>query len=433
MKKINKVNISILVVFFLFLLINFSINLDGFGDDGTLFLNPLQESFDGSMVLFLRDRYIHWSSRIIIEFFTLLSVKYPLLWRILNTLAMTTAVVSPIFLFKFKEKKWSLIFVSFFLFLLIPKSMFSETGWIATTTNYLWVLASLLGFLGITLAKNNRWYTYIVSLILVLYAGNLEQMNIVLLIVIPVIFVLFKKSKKNYMQLIPHFLLTLGNLSLILLSPGNKTRFEIEVSNRFTDFESLTFFRKLELGFSSTYKFLYLNNQFVFLFLALLICIALMNNSKLLINLAAFIPMMIFVIFSLFADYFSKLLPIVEYIFTSFNNYGTIFQFMHPITWLADLLLLLTTGSILLAIVYIFKEDIPKVILLFFILVLGLITRLIMGFSPTIWASASRTSLFLFFCVNITSLLIIDEKNSSFRVRSILIVFGSILYFNYFI
>ncbi|WP_299516429.1 DUF6056 family protein [uncultured Rummeliibacillus sp.] len=433
MKKINKVNISILVVFFLFLLINFSINLDGFGDDGTLFLNPLQESFDGSMVLFLRDRYIHWSSRIIIEFFTLLSVKYPLLWRILNTLAMTTAVVSPIFLFKFKEKKWSLIFVSFFLFLLIPKSMFSETGWIATTTNYLWVLASLLGFLGIALAKNNRWYTYILSLILVLYAGNLEQMNIVLLIVIPVIFVLFKKSKKNYMQLIPHFLLTLGNLSLILISPGNKTRFEIEVSNRFTDFESLTFFRKLELGFSSTYKFLYLNNQFVFLFLALLICIALMNNSKLLINLAAFIPMMIFVIFSLFADYFSKLLPIVEYIFTSFNNYGTIFQFMHPITWLADLLLLLTTGSILLAIVYIFKEDIPKVILLFFILALGLITRLIMGFSPTIWASASRTSLFLFFCVNITSLLIIDEKNSSFRVRSILIVFGSILYFNYFI
>lgn len=433
MKKINKVNISILVVFFLFLLINFSINLDGFGDDGTLFLNPLQESFDGSMVLFLRDRYIHWSSRIIIEFFTLLSVKYPLLWRILNTLAMTTAVVSPIFLFKFKEKKWSLIFVSFFLFLLIPKSMFSETGWIATTTNYLWVSASLLGFLGITLAKKNRWYTYILSLILVLYAGNLEQMNIVLLIVIPVIFVLFKKSKKNYMQLIPHFLLTLGNLSLILLSPGNKTRFEIEVSNRFTDFESLTFFRKLELGFSSTYKFLYLNNQFVFLFLALLICIALMNNSKLLINLAAFIPMMIFVIFSLFADYFSKLLPIVEYIFTSFNNYGTIFQFMHPITWLADLLLLLTTGSILLAIVYIFKEDIPKVILLFFILALGLITRLIMGFSPTIWASASRTSLFLFFCVNITSLLIIDEKNSSFKVRSILIVFGCILYFNYFI
>lgn len=258
-------------------------------------------------------------------------------------------------------------------------------------------------------------------------------MNIVLLIVIPVIFVLFKKSKKNYMQLIPHFLLTLGNLSLILLSPGNKTRFEIEVSNRFTDFKSLTFFRKLELGFSSTYKFLYLNNQFVFLFLALLICIALMNNSKLLINLAAFIPMMIFVIFSLFADYFSKLLPIVEYIFTSFNNYGTIFQFMHPITWLADLLLLLTTGSILLAIVYIFKEDIPKVILLFFILALGLITRLIMGFSPTIWASASRTSLFLFFCVNITSLLIIDEKNSSFKVRSILIVFGCILYFNYFI
>lgn len=31
--------------------------------------------------------------------------------------------------------------------------MFSETGWIATTTNYLWVSASLLGFLGITLAK----------------------------------------------------------------------------------------------------------------------------------------------------------------------------------------------------------------------------------------------------------------------------------------
>lgn len=87
----------VLGVFLLFLWINFNINLMGLGDDTLLFLGPLMEDHNGSFVSFLISRYNEWSSRIIIEFFTLISVKHYFFWRVINSIAMTILAVSPAF------------------------------------------------------------------------------------------------------------------------------------------------------------------------------------------------------------------------------------------------------------------------------------------------------------------------------------------------
>ena len=73
----GKKNILIIsFVFLIFIILNFSITLNGSGDDSILFLGPLTSKFGGNYIDFLLNRYQNWSSRLIIEIFTLLSVQH---------------------------------------------------------------------------------------------------------------------------------------------------------------------------------------------------------------------------------------------------------------------------------------------------------------------------------------------------------------------
>ncbi|MFT8502475.1 MAG: hypothetical protein ABF702_11155, partial [Lacticaseibacillus paracasei] len=120
--SIDLSKIAIVAIFLLFLIFNMSIPLTGIGDDSILFSGPLLKDFNGNFLAFLGNRYSHWSSRVIIEFFTLLSVQHNFFWRIIKTLSLTSISVIPVYLFNFKKQP-SLLMISTSLVLMIPISM----------------------------------------------------------------------------------------------------------------------------------------------------------------------------------------------------------------------------------------------------------------------------------------------------------------------
>lgn len=78
-----------------------------------------------------------------------------------------------------------------------------------------------------------------------------------------------------------------------------------------------------------------------------------------------------------------------------FNQYGTTFSIYDPKTWIPDIILSIILFTILLSIIYLLDYQVAAYLPILFICA-AIASRLIMGFSPTIWASATRTYLFTY-------------------------------------
>ncbi|HAP5628149.1 TPA: hypothetical protein IU070_003121, partial [Enterococcus faecalis] len=142
--KVEKRDILILssFVFVVMLIYNFGIKQMEFGDDA-FFLKQFTHDFQSNYYEFLKFRYNEWTSRLVIEIALTQAVQHVFLWRVLNAIAMSIVAIVPALLFNSDNSRRGLI-IGTGMSLLIPASMINNAGWIATTTNYVWVMAAAL-------------------------------------------------------------------------------------------------------------------------------------------------------------------------------------------------------------------------------------------------------------------------------------------------
>ena len=146
MEKIKKIGKSIYLPFILFgiVLILIHIPFNKFGDD-VWFQNILNEK---GLIDYTSQRFSNWTSRNIIEtvLVTLSNTRVSMIiWKFLNVCIFELLAYSTYKLFikniQDKTKKLKLTWFLIASILLIPFTALKDTGWIATTTNYLWVLS----------------------------------------------------------------------------------------------------------------------------------------------------------------------------------------------------------------------------------------------------------------------------------------------------
>ncbi|MFR5190740.1 MAG: DUF6056 family protein [Clostridia bacterium] len=152
-EKLKKMYHSPNFPFFLFLLLLIILHvkiLHVNGDD-IYFSNILQETNQG-LFGYLQMRYTTWTSRILIEGIMVFLLKYQLfIWRILN-IGMFLLLAKSISKITNSQNHRMLNYAICGGILLIPMTVFNETGWVATTMNYLWVIA--LGTYAISTVKD---------------------------------------------------------------------------------------------------------------------------------------------------------------------------------------------------------------------------------------------------------------------------------------
>ena len=178
---------------------------------------------------FLQERYLKWSSRVVIEAVMLpLTAVSPWVWRILDVLMLLLLVWITADLFG-TEKKLQAQILFFAMLWTVPFFSLSSAGWITTTVNYLWTLT--LGLVALRPLKH--WLKgekcppaeYIVCPLCVLYGANMEQMGAVLLgaYLVMGLYLLAEKRKLS-----PFYFVQLGlvvlSLLFILWAPGNGER-----------------------------------------------------------------------------------------------------------------------------------------------------------------------------------------------------------------
>lgn len=206
---------------------------------------------------FLRVRYQTWTSRVLIEAVAkLLASISDTVWKVLDSLMLSLLVWITADLFGMEGKGTKVRSQIFFFCLLgcLPVLTLNDAGWIATTLNYLWPLTFGL----VAMRPLKHWilgercpaWEYAVCPVCAVFAANTEQGAALLLGVYLLYggYLIWRKKKPSVFYFILLFLIA-ASVVFILTAPGNALRFAVEVNQWFPGYDDLNFPQKLLMGF----------------------------------------------------------------------------------------------------------------------------------------------------------------------------------------
>lgn len=355
--------------------------------------------------------FLNGSARPFTDGMTYILIRNQWLWRIFNPLILsllsfsitkTTPVIS--------DKK-SIIFVC--ASVIFPTMIMVDAGFVATTVNYLWAVTfgilNLLPLINSCCGRKSNPILLILLVPILIYSTNMQQMCAVLLAVFLFanIYFLFRKTFKPYIIL--QFLITLsGTLySLSLNFTGDNSRFTRESGRYFPDFDKLNFFEKTELGFSSTFYCMTMETRFAFAgFIVFALFLAFMcfkKKKSTLIKTLSCIPVVYSLIFgtaSLFTE--NSIAGDLKH----FRMTKAFYSF-EPVVDIIFIIILI----ILMFCIWSLIEDTEQKLFAESAFLLGLGSRMLMGFSPTVWASGYRTFCIMFISFIYVALVIAKSRS----------------------
>lgn len=354
--------------------------------------------------------FLNGSARPFTDGMTYILIKNQWLWRILNPLILSLLSFSIIRTAPVLSDKKCINWVC--VLIVFPTMIMVDAGFIATTVNYLWAVTfgilNLLPLVNSYHGRKNSVLFLILLIPLLVYSTNMQQMCAVLLAVFffANLYFIFKKSFRPYIFL--QFVITLlGALySLSLNFTGDNSRFIRESGRYFPDFEQLNIFEKAELGFSSTFYCMTMEIRFAFagffLFALFLATTCFRKNKSVFTKLLSCVPVVCSLVFGI-ASLFTK--NSIAGDLKHFRMTKAFYSF-EPV---ADIIFILIM-IILMFCIWNLIENMEQKLFAECAFLLGLGSRMLMGFSPTVWASGYRTFCIMFITFIYIVLIIFNQN-----------------------
>ena len=375
----------------------------GTGDD-TYFMTCLNDRTLGE---FYVKRWNTWSSRLVIETIVVLVLKQPIwFWKVLDVLvSVLLAYLLFGILFHKKEAGKATIVCGIFLFLYDFREM-DSAGYMTTTIFYWWVLAAaMFAFLPVYFhyrREDVKPWLYAFAIPCSIFAANQEQVAIVFVCICIYMIGVYLFEKRKIPKYI-FLLLIIGLLSLIIVfvCPGNEVRKISNIDFWFPNYANFNILHKGLLGWYGLLRTLFEDmNGLFFAFSGILLWAVWKKSSKWYEKCIAVVP------------FLANLALAACLLISNFYDAGPVnkvvhaFDFDQPIVYYHGflpiklvLLVLAYTFSCLCVVfaMYVLWGRTKKFSHLMAVLVIGTASKLSMGMSPTVWASAERTSIFLLF------------------------------------
>lgn len=391
----------------------------------TIFITPnryddawfLEQVTGKSVLSFAASRYTTWTSRLLLEITecSILKIsKY--LWILIEAFMVALAGYSISRLFIRKEERAQNNIMLVFMILIYPFNAMNGSGWATTTIVYMWPLATCL-FALIPIRKiwdeeKIKFWEYPLYTISLIFAGNQEQTAAILCgtyILFTILMII--KNKKIHPYMIIQTLIIIASIIFILTCPGNYVRNEQETIEIFKDFEMLTFLDKVSLGLTSTMGCIIKKRNLVYTIFSLIIAIYIWSSYKEKIyRIVSIIPILSICLLGITPYITNSLFPY----FGSFRELITEERVMltaansNNLVNVVPLIFAFTNFICLaLSILLIFKNLKNNIAILVFLV--GLASKIILGFSPTVFSSVERSTIFFEFSMIIVLLLIWQE------------------------
>lgn len=349
-------------------------------------------------ISYLVERYNTWSSRLLIEFFVIFFNKNLIIFKFFNTLVLVSL---PLIIWKIikicsisSSQNSSFIYCIYIIVFLYNFGAMKTAGWVTTTVFYFYPLYALLlaflikrSFFGLLFKS--------VYILLLLFACN-NELSAIIVFLISIFYLVLQKIKNKPVDSYVYISLVISILmiSFSAICPGNHHRSVIEISTWFPEFANFGLTYKIYLGIFDTLHHYSMTRNVSILFLIATLLILNKVKSK----YAILVIILLYGLMHLFK--FIESHYFVFYITKDFSIYSIFSLIYTVIFWLLIIGMLFKTIK--------FSNNL---IIVLSIIAACLISRFVMGLSPTIFASGERTFIFLDFSILITSALLLHYKN----------------------
>lgn len=382
-KNVAKGNLPFLFLISCLILIHWHVGMSN--DD--LFFAKQSLSLD-----FFKQRYGGWSSRLITESILVMFMHMPFVfWKIINCIMICSCIKGLACLFWNDEKKLINNFLVILLCFLYPIQELNNAGWGATTINYLWPMVFCLpSFIAdkkvIEKRKLGKKFQ-IFSIITLIIGTDVEFAWTFSFIMTAMTFLLVRKQKDVLLYYFCKFFILIAAFLKIILCPGNSVRFFSEVSSWFPDFLTLSIFDKIYLGTVSTASYLLSRSNLIFGVIVII-----------------FLYLSIKTVKSHFFKGYVAMLLLLKIVSINAENQNNIWSIFHGgaritimnATSLANYLSFILSGLVLIGVIVLILVLYGRCRKTYYLLswyLAGLGARMIMIFSPTLYASSFRTFL----------------------------------------
>lgn len=411
------------------------------GDSAVYFSRILNEWELGD---YLAARYQGWSSRLLIEAVVTLLARFgtdTMLWRLINIGMYALLLASMMRLTHHRE---DVLVIG--LMLLYPVLRFSSAGWMTTYIFYLWPLA--LGLFALTslgrLYRGERIRPAMAAVYLLceLFAANMEVFaavytGLLLWLVFRMAMEKKRPSAAGALFLALQGAASVGNLIFAMTCPGNWVRNRRETAQWMPEFDSLSIVEKLRNGVNSTFSCLTDLNILFFCFVLLLFLTVWCRPGRTPLQLAAAgYPLLVVLLrtaakplarvwFPSFNAQLDAVLTTEQYANSYFPFHQAPFTVVRP----GETLPAVSTNSGIPYFIYLmmFLAILATLLHAFgpswtggqlaVVFCAGIASRLVMGFSPTLYASGTRTFIFLDFALVYGIVRIYAEKKELLRAH----------------
>ncbi len=431
----------------------------GFNGDDIKYAKVLTNQ---SLVDYINYRYYNWSSRLIIDgLLVILTHIDMIIWKILDVIIYTFGVY---YIIKLVNKKYSkkMAYFGILLFLMYPFYEMASAGWISTTLNYSWCFAfGIISFIPLIYEvqgeKVNR-YMYVISFLALLFATNQEQSG-ALIFAFNLLYLLnslINKKPVNKFNVLAT-VISAGALIFVFTCPGNTIRFAHEVAYWYPEFANFTILDKSYLGLVTTFGSLIEQKILFPMFYIILSVFVLIRSENRYLKYFCYFNIILVVFITVFNTFID--ISILETSLKSLGNVPGVIknsplmaiphmfeQIVNATPYLTETLKLFTyeglpklsinSISIVVLCLYLLISScimlvkaFPKNLLPFFIFLGGFVSRFIVGFSPVVFPSGARVTIFLYVAL-ITLILMLLKKlydNNAIPSRTQVILENSFL------
>lgn len=368
------------------------------GDDH-YFTSALTNS---GLLEYISMRYHTWSGRIPIEAIIALTINSELYWKIAIPVSFFSVAyaISRFAGFVNNGTITPLCLVSA-LMLLINQNVMSESGWWVTGSYFYLqpIAAGLLSLLIFKSSKSTGAFLKALSLFFIAIACFNEQFSVLVALPYPAMYVIFKKDYTRYN--ISYLLVVIISTAISLTAPGNSVRKSAEILTWMPDYVNFNIIDKTAIGLDRLSSHITEVNVLFNLFLALLLYVFFKSPRQTVATTGASLIISLKLAASLLISVKSE--QVGYYTNSTFLSLGDIGHFSRFAPYIFSLLVIFSILTLLVSLC----KNLDDYFYLPIPFVLGILSVIAIGFSPTVYASAYRV-LFIFnlYIVYISSVLI---------------------------
>lgn len=416
-KKItDRTKIVIGYVFYLVIIVYRHISLGGIellvSDDNYRYNNP-----KGMGIIDLVKYYWTANGRYSADAAAEFLIQHYRLWKVLDIIVFL--LIAILLCYILRLQKYQQVWVLLGTILLVQFSYLKSAGYVSTTTNYTFTLLGVLFvvFEAVSIVRNDK-YKYVgipFALCGVLYASCHDQYSVVnvLICMLMILYMVIYMNKEPYFKnnlfmLIVLTMLVVVAYIVVFSSPGHLQRMNsvAEMEQWLPQYADWSFAKKIYEGFSTTISNLLYKRVDLFVLLTVVIAIRAICHDKVLYKIIGMIPVSVLVLASTIGvktfyveyEYACGMPDLLE---VSEGAYAV----------LGVLLSVLICIAILLS-TWILPSDRNTAFLTTGVMLTGALSREMMGFSATIYASSYRTFIPFLFCIIVAILLIVRDIES---------------------